>query len=402
MAVQGIFASNQGIVGDRVGDFASAVLQINPTGTALMLALSSGMQKRGAADTVFTWYEDSHISGRAAIVSGALDTTVVVADSAVYVPGTILMVEETGELMLVTATSGVSLTVIRGMAGTTPTSVNNTMNVYAIGNAREEGSGLPTAVTQQGRPRLNYTQIFRNGWAITGTAKAIKFNSGSRLAKNKADCAMYHAEDMEKAMLWGKKHIGTLDGKQFRMTDGIVTQIEQYGGHVLSAASAAPGGSAVAGQLSLADFDEWMRIIFKKQVKGQPNERMAIGGDLVVQVLNRCVRLDGKYEIKAGESKHGIGVWEYMSPFGGMKIMTHPLMNESPYWAKQLYALHPGGIAKRVLRDTFPDSHDSDGKRILGKDADEGAMTTEMGVEVGAASTMGILRNVTTAVASFA
>lgn len=395
MAVQGIFASNQGIVGDRVGDFSSAILQLYPTGTALMLALSSGMRKEGCADTVFNWYEDSHISGRNQIVSGGTGTAIQVSDGSTYVPGSVLLVEETGEILLVTQASGAMLTVIRGMSGTAVTSVNNTMNVYGIGNAREEASGLPTAVTQQGHPRMNYTQIFRNGWAISGTAKAIKFQTGSRLAKNKADCAMYHAEDMEKAFLWGRKHIGIQNGKQFRMSDGIVAQVEQYGGIVATAAS---GGTP--GQLSLADFNEWMRQVFKKQVKGQPNERMAIGGDQVVAVLNRCTQLDGEYKIEQGESKVGIAVWTVVCPFGQLKLMTHPLMNESPYWQKQLYALHPGGIAKRVLRDTFNDDFDSNGTRIAGIDADEGAITTECGFEVGAAATMGILRNVTTAVKS--
>ena len=192
MAVQGIFASNQGIIGERAGDFAAGILQVYPTGTALMLALSSGMQKEQAADTVFNWYEDSHLSGRADTVSGGTGTTLVVSDGSTYVPGTILLIEETGEIVLVMVSAGNSLTVSRGMAGTSVVSINNTMHTYNIGNAREEASSMPTAVTQQGHPRMNYTQIFRNGWAISGTAKAIKFTTGSKLAKNKSDCGMYH------------------------------------------------------------------------------------------------------------------------------------------------------------------------------------------------------------------
>lgn len=396
MAVQGIFASNQSIVGDRVGDFASSMLKLYPTGTAPLLMLSSGMKKAGTQDTVFTFYEDSHASGRTNIVSGGTTTTLVVGDGSFYVPGTVLMVEETGEFLYVLAnTNGNTLTVTRGMAGTTVVSVTSSMNVYAVGNAREEASAMPTAVTQQGHPRTNYTQIFRNGWAISGTAKAIKYLTGNKLAKNKADCAMYHAEDMEKAFLWGKKHIGIVNNKQFRMTDGIVTQIEQYGGTVVSAAS---GGTP--GNLSLADFQEFMRSVFKKQIKGEPNERIAFGGDQIVSVINRATQLDGVLQYQAGETKTGIAVWKVISPWGTLNLMTHPLMVESPFWAKQMYAIHPAGITKRVLRDTFPDEHDASGKRINGKDADEGALTSEMGFEVGGAATMGILRNVTQAVKS--
>lgn len=397
--IQGIFASNQGIVGERVGDFNSAYLQVFPSGTALFLAMTAGMAKESATDTVFSWYEDQHVSGRSAIVSGGTTTTVVVADGTQYVPGAVLLVEETGEIIFVTATNGDSLTVTRGLSGTTLTSVNNTMHVQNIGNAHEEASGIPVAVTQQGHPRLNYTQIFRNAWAISGTAKAVKYTTGDKVAKNKRDCAAYHAEDQERAFLWGKKHIGTLNGKQFRLTDGVVSQIENYGGTVLSAASDS-GTGPVAGDLNLDDFNEYIRQIFAYNVKGQPNERITLGGDSVLMALNRMASKDTQYNVTTGETKVGLMVNTIQNPFGTLRLMTHPLMNESPYFRKQMYTLHPGGISRRVLRDTFQEDYDKNGLRIQGVDADEGVYTTEAGIAVKAARTMGILRNVNRGVPS--
>lgn len=393
MPIQGIFASNDGMVGDRQGDFANAVLQTNPTGTALLLALSSGMPKAAAGDVIFNWFEDVHISGRAAVVSGGTGTTVVVADGSFYVPGTVLMAESTGERMLVTATAGNSLTVVRGLGGTAVVALTNVMFVQQIGNAHEEASGIPTAVSQQGHPRLNYVQIFRNSWAITGTAKAISFRTGNRLAKNKRDCAMYHAEDMERAFMWGVKHVSTLNGNQFRMTDGVLKQIEDYGGKVMSAATDS-GAGAVAGNLSMVDFQEWMRNIFSLNVKGQPNERIMLSGDLVLAAINRMTILDSMYTITQGETSVGIDVTTVVTPFGKLKVMTHPLMNENPTWQHEAYVLHPGGIRRRFLRDTFMEDYDKNGNRIDGVDADQGVITTEAGIEVGAAQTMGILRNV--------
>lgn len=395
MSVQGIFLSNQGIVGERQGDFSSAILMTQPTGTALFLAMTAGMKKESTADTVFTWFEDAHISGRTATVSGGTATTVVVADGSFYPPNTILLVEETGEHMLVTASAGNSLTVIRGLAGTTITSITGSMNVQKLGNAFEEASGMPTAVTQQGAPRMNYTQIFRNGWAISGTAKAVKFLTGSKLAHNKKMCATYHAEDIERSFLWGKKMISQLNGKQIRLTDGVVQQIEIGGGTVLSAAT-----GSNAGDLSRGDLETHIRNIFRYNVLGQPNERIALGGDNVLAVLNRMAWLDGSYDLKQGETKLGIAVTTILTPFGTLKLMTHPLMNENPVWQKEMYTLHPGGITKRTLRDTFHEDYDKNGLRIQGKDADEGVITTEAGVQVGAPKTMGILRNVTKAVAT--
>lgn len=395
MAIQGIFASNQGMVGDRQGDFANGILTVNPTGTALLLMLSSGMQKEGAADVIFNWFEDVHISGRAAVVSGGTTTTVVADDASYYVPGTVLMVEETGERMFVTATSGNSMTVIRGIGGSSIVSLTNVMHLQQIGNAHEEASGIPTAKSQQGHPRLNFVQIFRNSWAITGTAKVINFKTGNRAARNKAQCGQYHAEDMERAFLWGYKHMGSLNGNQIRMTDGVVKQIQDYGGKSLSAAT---GG--VAGNLSMGDLSDWLQSIFSLNVKDQPNERIMIGGNGVLAVINKMSLLDSVYQITQGETKWGINVTTILTPFGTVKLMTHPLMNESPNWTKEAYVLHPGAIKRRILRDTFPENYDTNGNRIMGVDADQGLLTTEAGIQVGAAQTMGILSNVQKAVAT--
>jgi hypothetical protein len=202
---------------------------------------------------------------------------------------------------------------------------------------------------------------------------------------------------MERAFVWGRSHVGTYNNKQFRMTDGIVAQVEKYGGVVESVAT---GGTP--GDYSRVDFEDFIRRIFATSIKGQPNERMAMGGDQVVQVLNQMTMLDGTYNISVGETKVGISVTEIMTPFGKLKLMTHPLMNENPVWQKELYVLHPGAIRKRTLRETNEEGYDENGKRIQGKDADEGVITTEAGIEVGGARTMGILRNVTRAVKSTA
>ena len=195
--------------------------------------------------------------------------------------------------------------------------------------------------------------------------------------------------------MWGVKDIRTINGKPFRTTDGVKTQIANYGGQVEAANT---GGTP--GNFSRVDFEDFIRRVFAKNVKGMPNERIALGGDIVLQVLNQMTMLDGTYYISAGETKVGIMVTTIQTPFGKLNLMTHPLMNENPNWQHELYVMHPGAVRRRILRDTTDEGYDSNGNRILGIDADQGLMTTEMGIEVGAASTMGILTNVQKAVKS--
>src|SRR3546814_16391646 len=65
---------------------------------------------------------------------------------------------------------------------------------------------------------------------------------------------------MERTFLWGKKTITTLNGKQFRLTDGVVQQIETGGGHVVSAASD-DSAAVVAGDFSRGDLEDFIRVV---------------------------------------------------------------------------------------------------------------------------------------------
>jgi len=390
MSVPGVFASHMGIVGTRVGDFASAMLRIDPMGSAPLLALTAGMPNEQATDTTVTWFEENHVSGRTNTVSGGTGTTVVVGDGSSYVPGTVLLVEETAEILYVTATSTNSLTVVRGLSGTSIVSITNAMNVQNIGNAFEEGSGRPSAVAGQGSPRANLTQIFRNSWAITGTAKAITWQTGSQLAKNKTDCTQYHAEDQERAIMFGKKHLGLLNGKQFRLMDGLLTQISQYNGTIQAAGSTT----------SQAQFRDFLRRIYTYKLRGMPQERMAYTGNLGLQVLVEAARKDGQFQINESMTSFGLKFTSFTSPFGDLKIMTHPLMTENPVWSKDLHVFHPGGIKRKTLRPNFVENYDGNGNRILGQDADEGVITSEFSLICMGAQTMGSYTGLTAATAS--
>jgi len=391
MAIQGLFMSNQGIVSDRQGDFTGALLQLHTGGTAPLLAISSGMESEDGGDTMFTWFEETKITGRTNTVSGGTGTTVVVGDGSSYVPSTILLVEETGEILGVDATATNSLTVTRGLGGTTVTSITSSMNVVKIGSAHEEASSKPTAVMNQGLPYTNYQQIFRNTWSISGTAKSVSFHTGDRLAKNKREAAGFHAEDMERAMIWGSKHIGQKNGKRFFLMDGILSQIRQRGGQI----QAQDGGST-----SQEEFRDWLRRLFTTNIRNRPNERIAFAGNIALQTLAEAARKDGTHNFESGEAAFGIKFNKFMSPFGDLTLMTHPIMNESPLWQQEIYALHPGAIKTRWLRRTFTDDYDTSGSRPGGLDADEGVFTSEAAIMAMGAETMGIFTGMNASVAS--
>ncbi len=399
MSVRGIFASHSGLIGERGTDLAARVLRLGAGGTAPMLALSAGMPSAYAPQTSFAWIEDQRITGNAAVTTGgnSAAASMIVDDANIWTTNTVLMNEVTGEYMLITGINvdGRTVSIVRGFAGSTAATIAAGNTIQSIGTAFAEGSDRPEAVSQKGEERTNYVQIFKNGWAITGTATSIEYLTGSQLAENKQQCFGYHAEDIERAFMWGRKSVSTLNGKQLRTTNGIVPQIEQYGGIVSSANS---GG--VAGKLSMWDLQDFMAQIFNRNAKGLPNERIAYAGSKVLQMLQRMVLLDTTYNVTQGESEFGINVTTIVGFNGKLKLLTHPMMVENGLWNSELLVIHPGLIRKRVKRKTWTEEFSSVKENNNGKDATEGYIAVEMGFEIKGASTMGILRNVQNAVKS--
>lgn len=387
MAVKGVFASDQGIQGDRKGDFASALLQVNPTGTAPLLALSSGMESAGATDTAVTWFEENHISGRINVTNNAASgTSLVVDDVSIVVPGAIFLVEANGEYVFVQSISGSTLTVIRGFAGTTIAAIDGSGTVkpiQRITTAHEEGSAKPIAVANLGFPRFNYMQIFRNAWDVTGTARNVDFHTGNLVAKNKRDAGFFHGEDIERALWFSLKSIGVKNSKPFRTMDGVLAQITT---NVTSESS----------NTKQEDLNTHFEAVFSRNIKGKPNERISFCGNTVIRIINEIAHLDGVMNLSPGQTDFGFKVFKWLTPFGDISLMTHPLFNESPVWTENMYTLHPGAIRMRWLRRTSEDTNDRDGTRA-GVDADFGVFTSELCVEYRAELTGGKYTGISTA-----
>lgn len=396
MAVRGIFASHSSIMGDRVSTLSSRILIKGYGGTATLLALSSGMKEEKVTDTNWSWVEDSHISGNTNCPAGATNvaTTMVVADPNLWVNNSVVLVESTGEHILVTGVSGTTVTMRRAFAGTTAAAIPAAGTLQLIGSAHAEGGSAPDPISQSGESYQNFVQIFKNGWAITGTAKAIQYLTGSKLAQNKEQCIGYHSEDIERAFLFGRKGLTVIGGKELRTSNGVLAQLADYGGLVVSANY---GG---AGQMSTAGLQNFIRQIFDRVAKGLPNERIAFTSTQVMELIQQMVRKDTRYDLTASESEFGFNIWTLSFLSQKIKFMTHPMMVENATWAKQIYVLHPGLITKRILRPTWTQNFTQDGNTNAGVDADSGFIADELGFELKGAELHGMMTNITTAVAS--
>jgi len=156
-------------------DVADLIGIISPYETPLLDALGDPM--REATSTHHEWLEDELLPNKDAIndstyTNPAADTQFVVDNGGRFRIGDQIQVEGSEELMLVTAISTNTLTVVRGYAGTTPENLADNQVINILGNAALEGADKPD-VRFTNRVRCgNYTQIFTAAVEVSGTDMA--------------------------------------------------------------------------------------------------------------------------------------------------------------------------------------------------------------------------------------
>src|SRR5215207_6534813 len=211
---------------------------------APLTALTAVMKEKSTDDPVFHWWE-KELNNRRFLVTADFGVTAGgaagnITVDATYNPATtvkkndVLLVEHTGEIMIVSAdptatntipvlrganTGGTGLAITLATAGTNP-------YLMVIGSAFEEGSDAPTGVQFDPLERSNYCQIFRSTLEFTRTATKTKLRTGNAVKEAKRECLEFFSVDMERAFWFSKKGSGTVNGKPRRMTSGVIEQIQ--------------------------------------------------------------------------------------------------------------------------------------------------------------------------------
>ena len=156
-------------------DVADLIGIISPYETPLLDALGDPL--RAATSTHHEWLEDELLPNKdsiddQSISSPSSETDFDVANGSRFQVGDQIQVEGSAELMLVTAISTDTLTVVRGYGGTTAEDLVDGQVISILGNAALEGSDKPLARFTNRTRRGNYTQIFTAAVEVSGTDMA--------------------------------------------------------------------------------------------------------------------------------------------------------------------------------------------------------------------------------------
>ena len=235
--------------------------------------------------------------------------------------------------MRVTAiVSGTVLTVVRNYTDGAATAIGDDDYLYAIGTAFEQGSTRPISRLLTTSRVQNYTQIFRNTWALPHTLTATNpIVGGDNVAESRIDCGMFHAAGIEKALLWGQKTSGLVGSAYMTTMDGIWNTLnDQASGNV----------SAAAATTTYGQLETMLDPVFDTITNGRSsNERVIFVGGTARKVINNIGRLSGQYHIVDGQTNFGTQFQTFNMSRGSFKMIEHPLLNSNDNWKKCAFAL---------------------------------------------------------------
>lgn len=381
----GVFNANTGNPAElNARSFAGTVLRRFPNGAAPMFALTSQVGKTKAVSSTHGYFSKTLtfqiITTTATQTSG--DTTFAAWPStAGVIPGMIFWNNRTFEVIrILTVPSGVSVTVTRGFGRVAAAAVNIGDKWIQAGTAFEEGSARPTARRLDTQYVSNYTQIFRNAWAMTDTARASYAEMGiSNIAENKGDCMMFHSVDIESAMLFSQAKMDTSGATPLHATQGILDAMRQY----------APGNVNAAS--STTNFDQLVALVepaflYSTNV-GNAKERVAFVDNVAMKVLNSVGRHSGQIQMTVKESKFGMKYTSFEFYNGTIDLVIHPLFNGLQQTGSMLVMDMPAlKLAYMDGRDTINESYTPQSNTGTGTnsgvDGQGGSLTTELAVEL--------------------
>lgn len=379
--IPGIFSSQGGINAERLDSFNSKLFRSQLAGTAPIFALSSGSTQFQLTSKIHYWFMKQPYSSKL-IASAAANnsaTSITVDKGAVVEPSSVIMNTKTNEYMFVSAVSGNTLTVVRGFAESTAAAVTQNDELLYLGTAKKEGSLAPNPKYRRGVPRMNYSQIFRNGWGTTRTAEHIRFITGNKATENKEDAVSMHAQDIEMALLLGRKSLNQVDGSEVLSTmDGLMSIVKN--------------NTALAAAATLDSIQEWMYSNFETCPEGVPNERVVMTSLNVLYILNKLIREAGSsyYPIGTATKVYGLDVYALQLPgMQEVKILAHPLFSQTESLSKSMLIYHPGLIkigymTDAEIKDATP----------VGMDGQANVITSELTLEYADENTGGVLSNI--------
>ena len=357
-------------------EMASKIQMLVPDETPFTTFLQA-LSKNRTGWPEFKALEDDVLPRFDAVVgAGGTAVTFNVATGTKFRPADIIIATRTGEQMRVESVAGNAVTTTRGA---TPVALVDTDEILIAGSAQPEGDLSRVPVSVNPTPVLNYTQILRRSWELTGTAYSSENETDPHdWDYQAAKVGIEHKRDIERTLLFGvPSKVTASNGQPMRTTGGLFYWIKS-------------NQMDAAGGFSEEEFNTWSRTVFKYGAK----RKVLMGSPLATSVLNTFPM--GKVRIGLTEKKYGINVTTFVSPFGELGLVTNWELEGAKYGGV-LVAYDQSNLKYRFLQNSKAnrDSHVNTSIQPPDADTRRDEWLTEMGLEVNLEKTAGIVTGIT-------
>lgn len=370
------------VEGQRPKNWREMILMLYPNGDAPLTAILSRMKSEKVDDPEFNWFTKTLSQQRGAITGVYTDaglstayTTGGTAGQTLYVK---LAEEEAKEFrvghqvifrddasvevdvngkvtdrMLAGANSYLSVMLLENDR-TGGKDISDTDSILIVGNVNPEGGPMPDAISYDPVKMRNFTQIFRTPLEITRTAKRTRLRTGESYKEQKREALEYHSIEMEKAFLWGKasERVGA-NGQPERTTEGIINFIKTY----------APSNCVDFRQWTAANHnnegwttnfagEDFLDTVLEQIFRYGKRDKLALCGSGALLGINKMIKMRGEFSFTAKTADYGIKVIEWVTPFGVINMISHPLFSYEPSNRHSMVVLEPQNLNYRYIDDT--------------------------------------------------
>jgi hypothetical protein len=330
--IQGLRGTGEFGVDFRPKNYRELFTLLEPNGSAPFNALLAMANSESTDDPEYKNFRDEMPERTLQInMAGttAAGVTALVVDSDAntkfVVTGALLTNLTTGEVMRASADSSslTAITVERNISGTTHTIADNA-SLAIIGFAAQEGATSPTAVSFDAVVASNYCQIFRTAFKVTNTLKSTYLRTGDKEDEVMTKGLRMHMMDIERAMIWGKKHEASGSSAQpTRYTGGLLNSITT----VIDGNS----GSYSSGVISEDNFDrELIETIFAYGSK----QKVAFIGARVASNLQKMGK--DRWQPTQVDGSYGVSMTRYATFAGDLLVHVHPQFRMIPGMANSM------------------------------------------------------------------
>ena len=376
----GIFNANSGNPPElNARSFAAQIMRRYPNGSAPIFAITSMIGRSKAKASTHGYFAKVMSFLTSTLAAGVLvgDGVITLPSTAGITVGMTYYNRRTREVVRVTAVNSATVIAVTRAFGRELAAAMNIADVLInIGSSFEEGSDRPNSRRLTTSYIPNFTQIFRNAWALTDTARASYAEMGiSNVAENRQDCGMFHSVDIESTIIYGQPKMDTTGATPVHATQGIYDALRQY----------SPLNVNTAG--ATTNFDQLVALVepaFKYATNvGNPKDRVGFGDSQAIKVLNSIGRKSGQIQMMTSQTQFGMKYTSFQFYKGTIDLVEHPIMNELSAPGSLLVLDMPAvKLAYMDGRDTTPEEFGTGSKNYTGKDSVGGSLTTELAVEL--------------------